>query len=113
MVMEAKEKRRFPRLKLNTPLRYQVRGAPKFDNALSDDISVGGISFVNQEFIPPETLVGLEIGILSKILSPVGKIIWSSPLPHSNRYRTGIEFLELDPQQKNFLSDYINLRMGG
>ena len=111
METEAKEKRHFPRLNLKIPLRYQPRGTPKFNNSISNDISIGGLSFVDDGFIAPNTLLGLEINLLSKILNPVGRIIWSSPLPHSNKYHSGIEFVELDPAQQGYLKDYINTHL--
>jgi len=112
MVIKLEEKRRFPRIDFRTPIRYQIRGTSEFDNAISDNISIGGISFINSKFIAPVTPVMLEINVLSRILRPIGKIAWSSPLPHSNRNRLGIEFLELDSQEKNYLSDYIKMQMG-
>jgi len=112
--MEAKseEKRRSPRLTLRTPMRYQVRGVSSFDNALSDNIGKGGMAFISDRFIAPSTTVMLEINILSRILRPVGRIAWSSTIPRSNRNRLGIEFIELDPKENNFLRDYVDMQMG-
>lgn len=111
MAIRLKEKRRFPRIKLRTPLRYQIRGRPEFDHAISDNIGLGGMSFVINRFITPLTVVMLEINILSRILRPIGKVAWSSPLPHSERYRLGVEFLELDHPQKDYLADYVTVNM--
>lgn len=110
MAPGTEEKRRFPRVKLKASLCYKIRGTAECNNSVTDDISLGGVGFINHNFIPPETSVGLEINILSKMLNPIGKIAWSQPLPHSNRYRVGVEFLEFDPREKNYLSDYINLQ---
>lgn len=104
------EKRRSPRLKLTVPVRYQVRGKPKSNNVLTENISLGGIGLIDEKFIPPATTVMLEINLPSKVLNPVGRVTWSAPFPHSDRYHSGIEFLELDPDQKRHLSDYLNMR---
>ena len=48
---------------------------------------------------------------LSKIINPVGRVVWSQSLSHSDRYQMGIEFIEINPQDKNYLSDYINMRI--
>lgn len=108
----SEDKRRFPRVELKTPLRYQVRGGLEFNSCISDDISVGGIKCTNNGFIPPLTKVMLEISLLSRVLSPVGMVTWASPLAHSSRYRLGIEFIELGESEKNYLSDYINMQRG-
>ena len=105
-----KEKRLFTRIKLNKPLRFQVRGTPEFNTAVGRNISNGGVSFINNSFIAPQTLLMLELNILSQILNPIGKVAWSSPLPHSNRYHLGIEFLEFNQEEKRYLGDYINLQ---
>lgn len=93
-------------------MHYQIRGTPEFNNTVSDNISLGGIGFINDRFIAPKTLVMLEINVLSRVLRPVGKIAWASSLPRSNKYRIGTEFLELDPKERNYLTDYVDMQMG-
>lgn len=112
MAPEIKENRNFPRLDLRAPLRYQVRGNLEFNNTITNDISLGGIGFSNNEFIAPQTPVVLELNILSRNLRAIARVVWSQPLPHSDRYRLGVEFLEFDPQEKNYLQDYIDMQMG-
>lgn len=110
MVLRPEEKRRFPRINIHTSIHYRIRGLPQFDSALSDNVSAGGLSFISDRFIPPLTTVMLEINILSRILRPVGRVAWVSPLSHSDRNRFGIEFLEMDPIEKNYLTDYVNMQ---
>lgn len=111
MEAQLEEKRRFPRIEVHTPLRYQIRGAPEFTNAISNDISIGGLGFINDEFIASKANLTLEFNILSRVLNPIGSVVWSSPLPHSNRYRIGIEFLELNEKEKKYLQDFIDMQM--
>jgi hypothetical protein len=106
------EKRRFPRLELHTELHYQVRGLSETNNTISDDLSANGVSFSSNGFISPGTAVMLEINLLSRVLRPIGRIAWSTPFPHSDRYKSGAEFLELDQKDKDYLSDYIELQRG-
>lgn len=98
---------------VKAPLRYQIRGTENFDNSVSDNISLGGIGFTHNKFIAPMTHLMLQINLLSRQLNPVGRVTWVNPLSHSDRYRLGIEFVELDPQEKNYLADYINLQKTG
>lgn len=106
------EKRKFPRIRLHAPLRYQIRGTSESYNTVSDDISLSGLGITNDRFVAPKTPLMLEINVLSHILKPVAKIAWSSPLAHSDRYRLGVEFLELDEQEKNYLKDFIDMQLG-
>ena len=112
MAVTFDEKRRFPRIRFHAPVRYQIRGFAGFNDTLSQDISLGGISFSNNKFIPPQTTVALEINVLSRILRAIGKISWSSPLPHSDGYKSGVEFLELVPEETNYLKDYLAMQSG-
>lgn len=112
MAIKLEEKRRFPRITFKAPLHYQIRGTPEFSNAVTNDLGLGGLNFVTDKFITPRTSVGLEVYVLSRILSPIGRVAWSSPLAHSDRYKVGVEFLELDPRERNYLCDFINMQMG-
>ena len=112
MIAKWEEKRSFPRINLKTALRCQVRGTQEFNNVVSDDISAGGVSFVNESFIVPQTRVNLEINLLSRMINTTGRIIRANPLAHSNKYRWGVEFLEIDPLQKKYLSAYMNMQIG-
>ena len=112
MAIRSEEQRRFPRINLRTSIRYQVRGEPEFSNTLTENISAGGVVLTNDEFIAPSTLLMLEIDILSRILRPMGKVAWTAEVPHSNRKRLGVEFLELNPPEKNYLADFINMQLG-
>ncbi len=111
IVREKDEKRVAPRIRVHAPLRYQIRGTSNFSNVLSDNISVTGLGFINDDFIPPSSNLTLELNILSRVLTPIGKIAWSYPVPHSNKYRMGVEFLEMNPVERRYLDDYIGIQI--
>lgn len=104
-----KKERHFPRVRFTTPIRVQVRGTTIFNRTVGENVSENGLCFVNSQFIPPLTPVMLEIEVLSRVLRPIGRIIWSSPFPRSNKYRLGTEFIEFDAGEKKFLSDFVNM----
>lgn len=111
MIINEANKRQFPRLNLHSPLRYQIRGNPHFDNAISDNVSVGGLSFTSDTFLAPDTKVMLEFNVLSRVLRTIGRVAWTSPLPHSYRNRSGVEFLEVPEEDRKYLSDYVDIRL--
>jgi c-di-GMP-binding flagellar brake protein YcgR len=106
------EKRRFRRVDLHAPVRFQIRGLADFDNTVSEDISEGGLAFSAPNFIPPSTALMLEVNLLSRVLHPIGRVSWCQPFPHSTRNRLGVEFLEIDSSERGYLSDYINMQTG-
>lgn len=107
----AKENRRFPRVDYHLPVRYQLGGKQVFDNVLCNDISCGGVRFTSEEFIPTSTPVMLEINVLNRILRPIGKISWSMPVPHSDRNQIGIEFMDFNVLERNYLEDFVSLQL--
>ena len=68
--------------------------------------------FFNDDFIAPNTPVMMEMNILSRVLRPVGRIAWSAPIPHSDRYAMGVEFVEFENEEKRYLQDYIDMHSG-
>ncbi len=107
MDIQLQQKRRFPRVPLRVPVKYQVRGVTAFDNTICDNISENGLRITSEKYISPATPVMLEIGLSSRVLRPIARIQWVSPLPHSDRNRFGIQFLELDFAEKKHLADFI------
>ncbi|MBP7217176.1 MAG: PilZ domain-containing protein [Candidatus Omnitrophica bacterium] len=106
------EKRLRPRIDSHTPLRYQIRGDIQHYHTISNNLSEKGISFRNPCFLSPGTAVMLEFSLLKNTLRPIGRVRWSQQLPHSHQYQIGVEFIEFQPQERNFLGDFIHLQLG-
>jgi hypothetical protein len=104
------ESRLFPRLDFSGSVSCQVRGAKEIGRSVSEDISLSGIKFISDSFIPPQTPVMLEINLLSQVVRPIAQIVWSSPFPRQNKFHLGARFLEWDPQDKKRLNDYITMK---
>lgn len=111
-LVNTKENRCFPRIDFHSQVRYQLRGKSDFDNVLSNDISCGGLRFTSDKFIPTSTLVMLEVNVLNRVLRPIGKIAWSTPVAHSDRNQTGVEFMEFNALERDYLRDFVNMQAG-
>ena len=77
------------------------------DSTLSEDISIQGLRLVADRFIAPRTPLSVEINLPAHILRLTGRIAWVSSMAHSDRTRLGIEFVELDPNDRISLANYI------
>jgi len=108
--METKqsERRRYQRFNLHAPLRYEVIGESEFDNTVSDDISAGGLSFVSHKFIAPATELVMEIFIFSRLLRAVGRVVWANRLPYADKNKFGIEFIQFDSLESDYLSNCLS-----
>ena len=112
MIAKIENRRLFPRVDVHVPVRCLQRGTgTDTSTCVLNDISAGGLSFVNQQYLAPETVLNLEVNLLSRVIYTAGKVAWVSSMPHSYRYNVGIEFVEMDPVQKRFISDYVGMRL--
>lgn len=109
---ERKENRTYPRIDFHSQIRYQLRGRQDFDNAVSNDISSGGLRFTNHRFIPTSTLVMLEINVANRLLRPIAKVAWANQLAHTDRNQMGVEFVEFNELERNYLKDFITMQLG-
>lgn len=109
MVVAVTEKRKAQRIPHRAPVTFLVRGTREAKSAISENISTGGIGLIHDSFIPPDTVLMFEVSILSQPFNTAGKVAWSWPVPHSDRYRLGVSFLELDPARRNYLTEYVRL----
>jgi PilZ domain len=108
---DEKNNRSFPRIKCHSKVHYRLRGKPDFDSGICRDISRGGLKIVSEQFIPSSTLVMLEINALNRVLHPVGRVVWSAPIAHSNRNQTGFEFVEFDNKEQDYLNEFIKMQI--
>lgn len=106
------EKRRFPRVAIKVPLRWQIRGRSEPNDTINQDIGLGGISFVNEQFLATNIFINIQMNLAAQIIKAAGRIANVSFLPYSDKYRIGIEFLEFELKEKRILSDYINAQAG-
>ncbi len=109
MSQGAEEKRIYPRVEYKVPVRCQVRGAQEALNTLADNISAGGLRFTDYHYLAPNTYLNLEVGVLSRFFNAVGKIAWTQHLPHTNQYRMGVSFQEIDLRSREYLQDFVSL----
>ena len=104
------EKRQFKRISLRIPVCYQIRGTNLLRNAVSQNISAGGICFLDNNFISAKSILMLEFNILNLVLRPIAQVAWVKFLPHSERKEYGLKFLEIEEKEQHFLSEYIKFK---
>ena len=105
-----KERRGFPRINAKFPIRYKIKRGGFVASALTQDLSLSGARLNTDRVFPQGLNLNLELNILSKIINPVGRVVWSQSLARSSQYQIGIEFVEINSQDRNYFSDYINTR---
>lgn len=80
--------------------------------ALTKNISVGGLAFTSVVNLPIETEIQITLPAI-KEASFLGKIVWKYQKPYFDKWCYGVKFLEVAEYQKNLLAKYINERARG
>jgi c-di-GMP-binding flagellar brake protein YcgR len=107
---KATEKRHFSRITMRVPVSYRVRGKTQQLATLSRNVSAGGMGLVTDQFLAPDTLLNLEFSVLRKFFSLYARTKWIASLPSSDNYQFGLEFLEVQPKDREHISDYVKMQ---
>ncbi len=77
-------------------------------NALTKDISPGGVRIMANVALPVGTLVKMEIGLSRqrKLLQVVGTVRWFRSVYEDALYEMGIEFSHISPEDKMTLLEH-------
>ena len=68
------------------------------------------MGLVTDRFLAPDTLLNLEFSVLQKFFSVYAKTKWISSVPSSDNYHFGLEFLEVQPKDREHISDYVKMQ---
>jgi len=89
----AKERRKFYRVNLDKPVRYEFKDPHHFGGCLSCDIGDGGIRVSINDFIPLNTELNLKIHLpYNRVVDRKGRVVWVEKFRFADRYQAGIEF---------------------
>lgn len=97
------ERRRFRRLKTSLPVEYRFFDSDRFRQSVTCDISEGGVSFLMDGPAPTGAHLFFYVRLRHKPqpLYGIAKIAWSAPVPYSQKYKVGLEFIETGSISKN------------
>ena len=108
------ERRRFPRLIASVDVEYSIlRKGTLQEQAVTKNISAGGICLIVYEKIEPGTFLALKILLssINYIIEAKAKVIWSSYFTVGpdgrDRYDLGIEFVEINESDRQKISQYV------
>ena len=117
-IIENKEHRRFPRIKDNIFIFFQSMEDNMPLEAITKDISQGGLMFKGSNFIPERTELKFEIyqplnPAKDMFLSMPAKaqVVWIRKLQEDNQYLVGLKIIKMNEENQNRFSRYINNRL--
>ena len=91
----AVEQRKFPRIPFQRPIRFKPKSVVLFASHSAYDISQGGIRFNSDVFIPPGTVLTVQVKLADEalLLDMQGKVVWTKYVSHLQMYQMGLEFI--------------------
>lgn len=108
------ERRKFVRLQSRLKAKCWVLGTEEPLSSASRNIGGGGISLFTKRRLAPGTVLGVEVYFPGRLV-PVrftGEVIWSGELITSgehdtlNTYETGVQFLDITPEDRTYILKY-------
>lgn len=105
------ERRKFVRISARLKTTCQVLGADDSLSLLTKNVSQGGLSLFTKSRMAPGAVLGLEVHFPGRA-APVrftAQVMWSGELlsehpgPGRASYETGVRFLDISPEDRDFL----------
>ncbi len=109
MVSE-KERRKFSRVSEAAEISYSIMPRYKTERRLTRDLSLGGIRFISDSFIPLSSVLKVEIKLkhTQRIISAIVKVVWVRSVFGDESYEIGAKFLQIKNKDLEFLDYYLS-----
>ncbi len=98
MLIQRSEKRATTRFRASLPVQF--RYLTKINNALTHDLSEGGLSFTTNDFIPVNTQLFVAVLPKEEPLRAGGTVVWVQKMPYGDRYNIGVKFTDINAYNK-------------
>jgi c-di-GMP-binding flagellar brake protein YcgR len=108
------ERRKFIRLDSELNVNYNpIDNASEKKETISKDVSIGGIRVGLPDKISPGTRIRMEISLPNEMekIAIVGEVIWQLVQKPGGTIETGIKYIEMNPHDRNKLTNYLVNRL--
>jgi c-di-GMP-binding flagellar brake protein YcgR len=102
-----REKRKHPRIGISFPVECKVLPSKDYFYTVSKDLSTGGAKILSSDFLVKDDSLKLNINLIDKVLSVKAKVSWCTKEDSSQRYSTGLEFVELTEPDRDELVKFL------
>ena len=104
------ERRKFPRLKY--PCKLILGAEEKAYSLHTENISAGGLRVILDKKLAINTPLRIELELGLKDVKCKGRVVWVTEIKSleagkANLFDTGIEFTQIEPQDRKFLAELI------
>lgn len=102
------ENRRFPRIQVSFPIECRSLLSRSYFYTVSKDLSLAGVKIITNEFLAKNNLLKININLINKMVNLKAKVAWCNKERASERYSTGLEFVEISSIDKEEISVFID-----
>ena len=101
-------RRKNPRTCVSFPVECKLLPEQRYFYTVSKDVSLSGLKIITNKFMPRDQIFKLNINLVDSIVSLKAKVRWCNKKRVSDRYSTGLEFVESTERQVHKLSHFIH-----
>ena len=107
--MAEKERRRFIRHLLVSPLEFQVADAKEFQKSHTVNVSEGGLLFVSPHDVEKGQIIKLQMPLYNKVFKITAKVMHTEKNKETGLYNVGVAFINYSDAFKVKLIEQIYL----
>lgn len=105
------EERKYPRFLLNLPIEYsRIKGVQK-EAGYTVNASQGGLMVTLSEKLEVGELLKIKVffsfGPEMNSIETLSRVVWINRGEREEEYRTGVQFLEISPEDQNRLANFL------
>lgn len=108
------EKRKDKRIHVSLPIDYSPLEIPekRCGNAAGKNLSQGGLKIILDKFYPHKTKFLLKVNLESmhRVIESIAETVWSFNESYSNRYFAGLQFTDMNKENKEILKQYLTMQ---
>jgi len=106
---EDPRQRRFPRIAAEHAVMVTKAGAEALEEfAKTRDLALGGCMFLSDEPLGAGSVIELLISVSGRVVPTTARVVYENA--SDRRFEVGVEFLRLDPADREFLQSSLELR---
>jgi c-di-GMP-binding flagellar brake protein YcgR len=96
------------RIKISFPVECNVPAGKSYFYTVCKDLSQGGLKILSNNFIAKGNILKLNINLIDNVVNLKAKVAWCSKERASERYVTGLQFVEINKESQGALSRFLN-----
>ena len=105
------ERRRQPRRTFTEPVQFRnlLKADALFHGSLARDLSAGGLRIYSYTPMAKgdRILLLLNLPGFRRVVRAISRVAWQSELPSGPGYETGLQFIEIEPEDQDSIAGWV------